>query len=180
MPRAGFSGSCWNSKEKYPAEWKVQVGGGVLESCEPGPPSMDSPWLLLKASFLLLRTQRLCQELEVYRPAASGHASPVAHTCRVETQERPREGSCHTIWLLDRSQGWHLIYRSPQVPLSGLIWWAIWKEYSRGSSAQWVATRKGFLLFGKGEQPLSVQFALQSGYCFQTKAMALTVKPRTC
>lgn len=37
-----------------------------------------------------------------------------------------------------------------------------------------------FLRSGKGEQPLSVPFALQSGFCFQTKAVALTVKPRTC
>lgn len=75
----------------------MQVGGGVLESCKHERPSMNSPWLLLKASFLLLRTQGLCQELEVYRPAASGHASPVAHTCIAETQEPPREGSCHNM-----------------------------------------------------------------------------------
>lgn len=41
------------------------------------------------------------------------------------------------------------------------------------------ATCKTFT-FWQRRAAVSVQFALQSGYCFQTKAMALTVKPRTC
>lgn len=54
------------------------------------------------------------------------------------------------------------------------------KNTAEGAQHRESPLARIFLLFGKGEQPVSVQFALQSGYCFQTKAMALTVKPRTC